>query len=403
MPGEETVRFPGSLGSDLYGVIEYPYGTPRAWAIFAHCFSCSSETKAATRVSDQLALKGYGVLRFDFTGLGKSDGEFADTTFTTNLQDIVSAAEYLEREHHAPALLVGHSLGGAAVLAAAERIPSVKAVTTIGAPSSPDHVRHLFTGIPEDPESDRLNVHIGGRPFTIGADLLTDLADQPQRRRIADLDAALLILHSPDDEFVSLDNASKIYIAAQHPKSFVSLDGADHLLLRREDADYAASMIAPWAAKYLPPPIDEADVEEGHVKVGEYERPGFVHVASNGVNEWVLDEPVRVPGGTGVGPNPYDALLSGLGACTSMTMRMYAERKGWDYGATTVRLQHNRVHAKDCEDCENHTGRIDVIEREITMDPMLTAEQREALTRIADRCPVHATLTNEIVIRTEVQ
>ncbi|MCA1780855.1 MAG: alpha/beta fold hydrolase [Intrasporangiaceae bacterium] len=408
--GRATVRdvsFPGATGAPLSATIELPAGVPRGYAIMAHCFTCTSRAHATSRISAGLADRGYAVLRFDFTGLGHSDGDFVDTTFTSNIGDLVAAASYLAEHWGEVGLLVGHSLGGAAVIAATASIPSVRAVVTLGAPACPDHVRHLFSDLPDDTDSaDRLQVDIGGRPFVIGRDFLDDIAEQPQLERLATLPAALLVLHSPVDQIVGIDNAREIFGAARHPKSFVALDGADHLLSDREDAQFAADVIAAWARRYLPvgPEATEGegparDDETPGVVVTESTSDGYAHIASASGHSWVLDEPESA-GGHDSGPGPYDVMLSALGACTSMTMRMYARRKGWDYGATTVTVTHTRVHAKDCEECVTEEGRIDRIDRVIDLDPDLTDERRAALLVIADKCPVHRTLTGTIEIFT---
>ncbi|MFN2318948.1 MAG: alpha/beta fold hydrolase [Dermatophilaceae bacterium] len=397
------ITFPGALGQPIAAVMELPAGRPRAVALMAHCFTCSSSSHATARISGALAERGYAVLRFDFTGLGQSGGDFADTTFTTNIEDLLAAAQWLRGTYGAPRLLVGHSLGGAAVIAAAGSMPSVRGVVTIGAPACPDHVLHLFAE-PVDSGADRIRVDIGGRPFDVGRAFLDDIAQQPQLERLARLIRPLLVLHSPVDTIVGIDNARRVFDAARHPKSFVALDGADHLLSRREDAAFAADIIAAWAARHVPPEIPEVEslVEgpaEGEVVVEEAAPPGYSHTARTARHTWMLDEPVSV-GGTDQGPNPYDMLLAALGGCTSMTMRMYAARKGWDYGATGVTLRHSRVHALDCAECESAEGMVDRIEREIHLDPALDPDQREALLRIADRCPVHRTLTGEVTIVT---
>lgn len=407
------IRILGSTGHPLAATLELPDGRPTGVALFAHCFTCSSQSHAATRISAALADRGFAVLRFDFTGLGASEGDFADTSFTTNIEDLLLAAGWLHDEVGAPTLLVGHSLGGAAVIAAAGSLPSVRAVATVGAPSCPDHVLHLFSGI-ADGGSDRVRVDIGGRPFVVGRGFLEDIALQPQLARLASLGRALLVLHSPTDEIVGIDNARMIYDAARHPKSFVALDGADHLLSRRADAEFAADVIAAWAPRYLPAPdaVPEsalpaatvpaaAPARTGGVVVTESAPPGYAQTVTDGVHTWVLDEPLEV-GGTDTGPNPYDVLLSALGACTAITMRMYAGRKGWDLGSTSVSLQHSRIHAKDCLDCESAAGMVDHMERRISLDPALSADQRAALRAIADKCPVHRTLTGSVHVTTTI-
>ncbi len=401
--------FPSSGTANLRGRWDEPLGPVAGYALFAHCFTCSSQSRAARRIAAELAGRGIGVLRFDFTGLGESGGSFGDTSFTSNIADLVAAAEWMTEQGMPPSLLVGHSLGGAAVLAAAERLPSVRAVATIGAPASPDHVAHLIAEAPERNGTDAdpyLKVDIGGRPFTIGRDFLTDIADQPQRERIATLGRDLLILHSPTDDTVGIENARDIFEAAKHPKSFVALPGADHLLTRKSDAEFAAAIIAAWAHRLFPEPESEPDASmsaDGEVEtltVSELNPDRLTHEVAVGSHTWLLDEPPGV--GEDLGPTPYDALLGALGACTSMTMRMYARRKNWDVGTSSVMLTHNRVHAKDCEECVTASGMVDQIHRTIILDPSLTPEQQEALMVIADKCPVHRTLTSEVIISTSL-
>ncbi|HSP60872.1 MAG TPA: alpha/beta fold hydrolase [Ornithinimicrobium sp.] len=421
------VTFPGASGADLAATLELPDGRPRGYAIMAHCFTCTSDAHATARISRELAERGYAVLRFDFTGLGDSEGDFAATTFTSNVQDLVAAAAWMGREWGEVGLLLGHSFGGAAVLAAAGQIETVRAVVTLAAPASPDHVRHLLRGArPSDDGEDRLEVDIGGRPFVIGQRFLDDISEQSQSDRLRAMDAALLVLHSPEDRVVGIEEAGKIFSAAGHPRSFVSLDGADHLLSDHADAEFAAAIIATWAGRYLSDPttpqdgaagadgtVEPADEAARAVATAQVTDPvpdgvrvterdpdgGYAHSAEAGRHTWVLDEPTAA-GGQDDGPDPYQVVLSGLGACTSMTMRMYARRKGWDYGATTVQVRHSRIHARDCEECETTEGRLERIDRTITLDPALSAEQREALLRIADKCPVHRTLTGTVEIFT---
>ncbi len=366
------VTFVGSGGDDLVGTLDLPDGPVRATALFAHCFTCSRASKAAARISTALAERGIAVLRFDFTGLGSSGGDFAETTFTSNVDDLLAAARWMASDAAgapgAPRLLVGHSLGGAAVIAAAGSLASVVGVAVVGAPASPAHIEHLLRDAVPAPDPvaghhDRhFEVVIGGRTLIVGQDLLDDITDQRQHERITELRRALLVLHSPSDEIVGIDQAREIFETARHPKSFVALDGADHLLDRPADARFAASMIASWAERYLPVAPDDGPAEhagvaqavEGAVTVAEVDPDGLAHVAAVPGHTWRLDEPSSV-GGDDTGPNPYDLMLSALGACTSMTMRMYARRKGWTFGATTLTLSHDRVHARDCAECTTST------------------------------------------------
>ncbi|MBL8672724.1 MAG: alpha/beta fold hydrolase [Alphaproteobacteria bacterium] len=401
----QKASFPGALGAALDGRLELPDGPPAAAALFAHCFTCSKDVLAARRIAEGLAAAGFAVLRFDFTGLGHSGGEFANTTFSSNVDDLVAAAGWLRGAHGAPALLVGHSLGGAAVLAAAHRIPEVRAVATIGAPAEPAHVAHLLAGAVDAIRADgEAEVTLGGRAFRIKRQFLDDIAGQRLAERIAALRRALLIFHAPTDETVGIENAAAIYAAAKHPKSFVSLDGADHMLTRREDAAYVASVLAAWASRYVGGTAQEGEAlaaAAGEVVVRETRRGRYQQEVLAGGHRLVADEPESV-GGDGSGPGPYDLLLAGLGACTSMTLRMYAERKGLPLDRVTVRLAHDRIHAKDCADCETKEGLVDRIRRAIAVEGALSPEQRQRLHEIADKCPVHRTLENEIRIETSL-
>ncbi len=402
MPAEKF-DFRSANGHTLAALLERPDGAVRAVALFAHCFTCGKDNKAARRIAEGLKLHGIAVLRFDFTGLGGSAGEFANTTFSSNIDDLVAAADHLREKLAAPAILIGHSLGGAAVLAAAHRIAEARAVVTINAPSDPAHVAGLFRQHIDAIRADgEVEVTLAGRPLRIRRALLDDIAEQKLTERIKDLHKALLIFHSPTDETVGIDNASHIFLAAKHPKSFVSLAGADHLVSRSSDAAYVADVIAAWAERYLDMAADAQpsdDTEAGTVVVRETRRGKFQQEISAGAHRFLADEPVEV-GGMDSGPGPYDLLLAGLGACTSMTLRLYAERKQLPLEQTSVRLRHDRIHAADCAECETKDGMIDRIERAITLQGDLDAGQRARLIEIADKCPVHRTLTSEIDIRT---
>jgi len=398
----ERFDFPNVHGKTLTALLQQPHGEPTSYALFAHCFTCSKDSRAARWISDSLAARGIAVLRFDFTGLGSSEGEFANTDFSSNVEDLVSAADHLRTSRSAPTLLIGHSLGGAAVLAAAARIPESRAVATIGAPSDPSHVTNLFADqISVIREQGEGPVSIGGREFCIRSDFLDDVAEQRLLDAVATMRRALMILHAPTDQVVSIDNASALFGAARHPKSFVSLDEADHLLARRSDAHYAGDIIAAWCERYLlRPPDSPADRQApGAVVVSETGAGRFQQSVTMGEHRLVADEPVDV-GGLDSGPSPYDLLLAGLGACTAMTLRMYAERKGIALEHVSVLLEHSKVHAADCATCETTNGQIDRIERTITLDGDLDENTRARLLEIADKCPVHRTLTSEIDIRT---
>jgi putative redox protein len=398
MPSSRT-EFPGSQEATLAARIDTPDTPPRAWAVFAHCFTCSKDTKAAAYIARALAQAGFGVLRFDFTGLGGSGGDFANTHFSSNVDDLVAAADWLRARHGPPALLVGHSLGGAAVLAAAHRIADARALVTLGAPFEPGHVTRQFGDeLRIIDERGQATVTLAGRPFTIRRAFLDDLQGQTQRQRIRELHRPLLVMHAPADRVVGIDNARAIFEAAVHPKSFVSLDDADHLLNREDDARFAAGVIAAWASRYLPPATASTPNEpkdDGWVEVEETGNAAFTVEARAGRHRWLADEPASV-GGADAGPGPYDLLAAALGACTAMTLRIYARQKGLPLERMRVRLKHAKIHAADCEHCETRTGRIDRIEREIRIDGALDQAQRQRLLEIADKCPVHRTLHGEV-------
>jgi uncharacterized OsmC-like protein/alpha-beta hydrolase superfamily lysophospholipase len=401
MPAERF-DFPNAQGQKLAALLDRPAGEPRAYALFAHCFTCGKDIRAAKRVAEGLTALGIAVLRFDFTGLGSSEGEFANTTFSSNVGDLVAAANELRRSASAPAILIGHSLGGTAVLAAAAEVAEARAVVTIAAPCDPSHVTGLFKDRLEEIAAEgEVQATLAGRQFRISRGFIDDLAEHKLMERIANLRKALLIFHSPTDEIVALDNASRIFAAAKHPKSFVSLAGADHLLSRRSDAAYVANVIHAWAERYLeaPQPASEVAGDAKTVVVRETGQGRFQQEITVGTHRFLADEPVEV-GGLDSGAGPYDLLLAGLGACTAMTLRLYAERKALPLERVTVRLNHSRIHAADCADCETKDGMLDRIERAITLRGALDAEQRRRLLEIADKCPVHRTLTSEIDIRT---
>lgn len=392
------VEFQGAASNKLAGRLHLTPAPPRAFALFAHCFTCSKDLKSAVSVSRGLAEQDIATLRFDFTGLGESEGDFADSNFSSNVEDLVAAADMLRERYQAPTILVGHSLGGAAVLAAAHHIPEVRAVATIGAPCDPAHVRENFRGHIDEIESKgEARVELAGRSFRITRQFLDDLEDRNQQEKIHALGRALLVFHSPHDEVVGVDNARRIYEAARHPKSFVSLDGADHLLSKRADARYVSTVLAAWASRYLAESDSDDAVEGVMVRNGS---GGLACEVRAGQHRWIADEPESVTGGNDAGPDPYGLLLGSLGACTAMTLRMYARHKKIDLEDVTVHLKHDRIHAKDCEDCETSEGRIDEITREITVTGELTDEQKQRLVEIAEKCPVHRTLTSETKIRT---
>jgi uncharacterized OsmC-like protein/pimeloyl-ACP methyl ester carboxylesterase len=399
----ERFQFQGEGGHQLAASLDLPTETPIAYALFAHCFTCGKDVLAARRIAAALAAKGIAVLRFDFTGLGASEGEFANANFSSNVADLVRAADHLRDTRKAPAILIGHSLGGAAVLAAASRIPDAKAVVTIAAPSAPAHVIGLFKDEIEDVRKHgEIEVSLAGRPFKITRQFIDDIAEHDLLAKISKMRKALLVMHAPTDDTVSIDNATRIFTSARHPKSFVSLDGADHLLSKTADATYVADVIAAWATRYIDPLPEQATEAAGtprQIVVQETRASKFQQAVSIGPHRMLADEPVAA-GGEDTGPGPYDFLAAGLGACTSMTMRLYADRKALPLDRVTVTLKHSKIHAQDCAECETKNGMLDQIDRVIAMDGTLDAEQRQKLMEIADKCPVHRTLHSEIRIVT---
>ncbi|MGB8399161.1 alpha/beta fold hydrolase [Bradyrhizobium sp.] len=401
----ERFQFTGSEGHELAAALDTPEGPVHATALFAHCFTCGKDVLAARRIASALAATGIAVLRFDFTGLGSSEGDFANSTFSSNIADLVRAADHLRETRMAPSILIGHSLGGSAILAAAGQIPEAKAVVTIAAPSDPAHVTNLFKDRIEDiRRHGEVEVALAGRPFRIKREFLDDIAEHGLMAQVAKLHKALLVMHSPTDDTVGIDNATQIFVAARHPKSFVSLAGADHLLSGKRDAAYVADVIAAWAERYLDPvaaaPLASAGEGPRHVVVRETRDSEFQQTVTIGPHHMLADEPAAV-GGEDSGPGPYEFLLAGLGACTSMTMRLYADRKSLPLERVTVTLRHGKIHAEDCAECETRTGMLDQIDRVISIEGALDADQRRRLMEIADKCPVHRTLTSEIRIVTK--
>jgi putative redox protein len=413
MPSTQ-VLFQNKQKKSLSGLLELPEVRVNCFAIFAHCFTCSKDGIAATYISRALAENGVAVLRFDFTGLGNSAGDFSNTNFSSNLDDLFAAAEFLQKQYAAPQLLIGHSLGGSAVLAVANQIESIKAVVTINAPATAEHVKHLFV----DAHNEILNnqsaeVSLGGRSFTIQKQFIEDLNRHNTLNHIKQLGKALLVFHSPVDQVVSIDEATRIYVAAKHPKSFISLDHADHLLSDKGDADYVAAVIIAWVSRYL---ADSSSFESffvnnhhddalpiippGTVIVRERDKK-FTREIFTQQHRFISDEPVE-QGGADSGANPYELLLAALGSCTSMTLRMYANHKKLDLEDIEVTLRHSHVHLDDCATCDEKNSLVDKISREIRLVGQLNEDQRKRLLEIADKCPVHKTLVNEIVIETKL-
>lgn len=395
----ERFTFKGHSGHDLAARLDLPAGPHLATALFAHCFTCGKDIAAARRIADRLAALGIAVLRFDFTGLGHSGGEFENTHFSSNIEDLRLASKALQARGMSPSLMIGHSLGGAAVLRAAAELSHIKAVVTIGAPSTPANVVGQFAeALSTITREGQADVTLGGRPFTVRKSFVEDVQDNRLDTAIHTLNAALLVLHAPRDQVVSIDHAAKIFLAAKHPKSFITLDGADHLITRAEDAEYVADVISAWVTRYLDltPPAPPIGAPEGIVRVAEADPDGFLQdIQAGPFHHAQADEPMAY-GGTNKGMSPYGFLSAGLGACTSMTIRMYARRKGWPLDHVRVDVSHNKVHAQDAE--TGTRAKIDRFRREVFMDGGLTAEQRARLLEIADRCPVHRTLeaTSEV-------
>lgn len=412
MPASTTrVSFKGASGADLAARFDKPAGKPRACALFAHCFTCSKDVFAAKRIASELAARGIATLRFDFTGLGHSDGDFGSTNFSSNVADLLSAVEWMREHGEAPSILIGHSLGGAAVLSAAPDVPEVKAVTTIGAPADTAHVVHNFQADIAAIERDgKAEVSLAGRTFTIEKQFLEDVASQNLSARIGSMRKALMVFHSPVDATVGIENAASIYNAAKHPKSFVTLDGADHLLTGHADAAYVAQMIASWSERYVPKAEPtQADVfadslGKERILVAETGAGKFQASVRMGNHGLLADEPESY-GGMDTGPAPYDLLAAALGACTTMTLRMYADFKKLDLPPVAVTVEHDKVHAQDCADCaEDHQdkpGKIDRFERTIHVSGTVDPDVRAKLIEIADKCPVHKTMTKGAAVITK--
>jgi uncharacterized OsmC-like protein/esterase/lipase len=399
----KKVTFTNSQGETLAARLEMPVNQhPHTYVLFAHCFTCNKNLTAVRNISRALTIEGYAVLRFDFTGLGESEGDFADTNFSSNIQDLEQAAQFLA-DHYQPAeLLIGHSLGGAAVIRAASTMESVRAVATIGAPFDPEHVSHLLESSIEEIESEgSARVHIGGRKFTVKKQFLEDIQNNKCIDRIKDLNKALLIMHSPQDRIVAIDNAAKIYHAAMHPKSFVSLDGADHLLSDKSDSLFAGDMIAAWAKKYVDQPKKEKlkVFKEVAVQLGAEGFTTDIMVRKHGLT---ADEPESV-GGNDFGPSPYELVTAGLGACTAMTLQMYARRKKWDLQEVIVHLEHYKDYATDMQNMEAAKSKIDHFSRLIEVKGELDEAQQQRLLEIANKCPVHKTLHHPVAISTELK
>lgn len=397
---KKKIKFKNKQGQELDAELDLPASKgPHNYVIFAHCFTCNKQFKSVKEISRGLTSEGFGVLKFDFTGLGMSEGEFEETNFSSNIDDLKSAAEYLSENYEAPTLLVGHSLGGAAALKAGSELESIKAIATIGAPFDPEHVAHLFEDkLDEIKESGEAEVHLAGRPFTIKKQFIEDISAQKVKGRLKDMRKSLLIMHSPQDEIVNIENARELYENAIHPKSFISLDGADHLLSNAKDARYAGRVIANWASRYLDIPETDVKLETDKEVVVELRKEDkFTTEVQAGIHHFLADEPKDV-GGENLGPTPYELLNAGLGSCTAMTLHMYARRKGWPLEKVFVHLSHSKKHKDDCEE----GSKLDEFKREIEIEGDLDDKQIKRLVEIANKCPVHETLTKGVTVTTEL-
>jgi putative redox protein len=401
----KNIEFKNESGQNLSARLDLPLeGRPIAYALFAHCFTCSKNLKAIAHISRALTREGVAVMRFDFTGLGESEGDFGETNFSSNVEDLITAAQFMEANFEAPKILIGHSFGGAAVLQAAAKIPSSVAVVTIAAPADPGHVKHAL-GRSRDTIERRgeAEVELAGRTFKIKKQFLDNLEFVNMQETLRQLNRALLIFHSPVDDIVGIENAARIFQAARHPKSFISLDKADHLLSNVSDSRYVGTVIAAWSLKYLngsqTRAADSASAD-GHVITRTGQSGLLTDILANH-HSLIADEPLDI-GGTDLGPSPFQYLTSALGACTSMTLRMYADRKKWPLESVSVKLKHKKIPATDCESCETKQGMIDQFDREIELEGPLDDDQKKRLQQIADRCPVHRTLKSEIVINTKL-
>ena len=395
----EEVTFRGHGGDLLRGRLELPRGSPDCYALFAHCFTCGKDSIAATRISRLLADEGIATLRFDFTGLGNSDGDFANTNFSSNVDDLRSAIDYLCEEYESPRLLLGHSLGGAAVISLARTSALDFAVVSLCAPYRASHVGHLLSSSrAEISEKGVAEVNLGGRKFRIGKTFLDDIdadVDVEERR----LHKPLLVMHAPGDKIVGIENAEQIFRSALHPKSFISLDSADHLLLRRSDAEYAARIISAWSARYVrsgaatsPSPVkDGVALGSGEVEVFESLRSPLEQTIISGRHSLTSDEPESL-GGLDRGPTPFDYVLSALGSCTTMTLRLYARRRSLNLRCASVRLSFV---------AEPVSGKR-VLRRVIRLEGDISAADRERLLEIAEKCPVHRAYSAGFIVETSL-
>jgi putative redox protein len=399
----EKVAFTNKDEEKLAGRLELPLNQkPHNFVIFAHCFTCTKNLTAIKNIGRALTDAGFGVLRFDFTGLGESEGDFENTNFSGNVADLIEAAHFLEKNYNSPTLLIGHSLGGAAAIFAAAQIESIRAVAVINAPSHPSHVLHLLkNSTTEITQNGKAKVNLGGIDFTIKKQFLDDLQNKPLQKVVGELRKALLILHAPQDKIVGIKNAEEIYKAAHHPKSFISLDGVDHLLSKKEDSVYVGKIIASWATRYVAIPKDEEIKSKSKVAASLDAEDMFTTHLKLGDHHFIADEPTDF-GGSNFGPSPYEFVSAGLAACTAMTLQMYARRKKWELANVTCHINYSKEHAVDCQHCEDDAAKIDTFTREINITGNLSQVQKQKLLEIADKCPVHKTLHSPTQVITKL-
>lgn len=398
-----SIKFSNSSGYLLNGRLELPANrTPHNFAVFAHCFTCGKNFSATRNISRALTTAGFGVLRFDFTGLGDSSGDFADSNFSGNVSDLMAAIDYLNKHYAAPTLLIGHSLGGAAAIYAAAKAQSIKAIATVGAPSDTQHVQHLFKNdIPEITAQGEAVVQLAGRPFKIKKQFLDDINEQQVSKTLKELRKPILIAHSPQDTTVGIHHAERLYQSALHPKSFVSLDKADHLLMNKADAQYVGKVIASWAMRYLDQEPEPTITTKHDIVASLDDSDKFTTKIKAGRHYLTADEPTSV-GGNDYGPNPYELLSSSLAACTVMTIQMYARRKKWPIENIECHVSYDKQYALDCENCDENQSKIDTFTRAIKITSKLEEKQILRVLQIADKCPVHKTLHSETQVITKL-
>ncbi|MBR9846350.1 MAG: OsmC family protein [Algicola sp.] len=402
---KKKLQISNKKGIKLQAYLELPANQkPNYYAVFAHCFTCSSTLSAVKNISRSLTNHGFGVLRFDFTGLGRSEGEFSDSYFSANVDDLIAVNDYLKANYKAPSLLVGHSLGGAAVLVAASKLDNIEAVSTIGAPATINHVKHLFShDIDNIQEQGLMKVNIGGRPFHIDEDFVSDFDKTDLPSIVKNLRKPLLIMHSPIDTIVGIKNAEQLYLHAHHPKSFISLDDADHLLSNSEDSSYVGNVIGAWVERYFESKENTMLNTEGEQLVAHLnlKEDNFTTKIQTAKHNFIADEPTTI-GGDDFGPSPYDFLSAGLAACTVMTLKLYAERKQWDLQEVYAYITYSKKHSEDLMLDLEKPSRIDHLLKKLVFVGDLDSSQKQKLKEIASKCPVHKTLITDTIIETEI-